>query len=147
MTTIKDVKQTLLTILKANIVLQDLLKKDSGGNWPIYQSFVQHAIYKPCVTIEGITDQAEVSALNDGYDGAKRYQWQHAVIQIDCWSMKNAEERDSLAVAVMKCLLKNPVSGTIYVQEPTVTALDEMDVKPPLWRKSLRFKVMYVMEA
>lgn len=147
MTTIQDVKKAVIAVLKADVAIQSLLEKDSSGNYPVYHSFIQHAIHKPCVTVEDVTDQSEVSALNDSYDGAKRYQWQYAVIQVDCWSGKNAEERDNLQIVVQKCLLKNVLSGVVYCHEPNILALDEMDVKPPLWRKSLRFKVMYVMEA
>ena len=68
------------------------------------------------------------------------------MIQIDCWSRKHADERDQLQVAVQKCLLKNSVTGTVYVQEPNILALDEPDVKPPLWRKSLRYRVFYILE-
>jgi len=143
---IVEVKKAIIDLLKADVTLQSLLTKDENGAWPIYHAFVSHKIHKPCVTVEDITDQAEVSGLKDGYDGSKRYQWQHAAIQIDCWSSKGAEERDNLQDAVQKCLLKNAVSGTICVQEPTIVTLDELDKPPLLWRKSLRFQVMYVLE-
>ncbi len=146
MSDIITVKKAIIDLLKADSNLQSLLTKDPNGNWPVYHTLVQHKIHKPCVTVEDITDQSEVSGLNDAYDGSKRYGWQFAVIQMDCWSSKHADERDQLQVAVQKCLLKNSVSGSIYVQEPSIVALDEPDVKPPLWRKSLRYRVMYVLE-
>ena len=121
-------------------------KKDEYGGMPIYHGYIGHEIHFPCITVMDVTDQAEVSGLNDGYDGEKRYQWQYAIIQIDCWSVNGAEERDSLADAVLKCLLKNEVSSVIYVQEPLVLTLDEVTRKPHLWRKAIRFKVMYVLE-
>jgi len=43
-------------------------------------------------------------------------------------------------------LTENSVTGTIYVQEPSIVALDEPDVKPPLWRKSLRYRIFYILE-
>jgi len=147
MSTIIAVKRAIIDLLKADSTLQSLLTKDAYDNWPIYHSLVQHKIHKPCITIEDITGQVEVSGLNDAYDGSKRYELNFATIQIDCWSSKHADERDQLATAVQKCLLKNQISQAVYVQEPTVVALDEPDVEPPLWRKSLRYRVMYVLEA
>lgn len=152
MTSIVDVKSAILNLLKSDVTLQGLVGKDSRGNYAIYQGYIQHEIHKPCVTVEDVTDQAEVAGLNDGYDGSKRYQWQYAVIQIDCWSDRHADERDKLQVAVQECLLRKENqdslygSGIIYVQEPLVSPLDEVDVKPPLWRKSLRYRVFYVLE-
>jgi len=143
---IVDIKKAIIDLLKADVTLQSLLSTDENGEVPVYHAFVSHKRHTPCVTVEDVTDQAEVSALNDGYDGSKRYQWQHAVIQIDCWSTDGPEERDRLQDAVQKCLLKNVPSGVIYCHEPLILALDKLDSKPLLWRKSLRFKVMYVME-
>jgi len=146
MSTIITVKKAIIDLLKADSTLQSLLTKDANGNWPIYHSLVQHKIHKPCITIEDVTSQGQVSGLNDSYDGSKRYEWQFAVIQVDCWSSKNAEERDNMEIAVEKCLLRNSVSGTLHVHEPTILAVDEPDVKPPLWRKSLRYRVFYLLE-
>ncbi len=147
MSDIGAVKTEILSLLKADETLQGLLGKDPRGNYPVYHSLVQHEIHKPSITVEDIVGQAETSGLNDAFDGVKRYQWRHSVIQVDCWSSKHAEERDRLAVAVRKCLLRNLVDQALYIQEPSITVLDETDVKPPLWRASLRFKVMYVLEA
>jgi len=152
LTSIVDVKAAIINILKSDVTLQGLVGKDSRGNYAIYHGYIQHRIHKPCVTVEDITDQAEVAGLNDAYDGVKRYQWQHAVIQIDCWSDKNADERDRLQVAVQECLLKKENqdalrdSGIIYLQEPLVLPLDEVNVKPPIYRKSLRYHVFYVLD-
>lgn len=146
MSDIITVKKAIIDLLKADSTLQSLLTKDRHGNWPIYHSLVQHKIHKPCLTVEDITETGEVSGLNDGYNGSKRYEWLFAVIQIDCWSGKHADERDQLQIAVQKCLLKNSISQAIYVQEPSIMALDESDVKPPLWRKSLRYRVFYILE-
>jgi len=122
------------------------LRGDEYNEMPIYHGYIEHKARLPCITIMDVTDQAEVSAFNNGYDGEKRYQWQHAVIQIDCWSKNSPEERDDLADAVLKCLLKNNVSGVLYLQEPLILTLDEVAWKPRLWRKAIRFKVMYVLE-
>jgi len=144
---IASIIKAIIDLLKADATIQSLLTKDEFGAWPVYHGYIDHEIHVPCITVMDVTDQAEVSGLNDGYDGAKRYQWQRAAIQIDCWSVNGAEERDSLADAVLKCLLKNSVSGVLYVQEPLVLTLDETARKPRLWRKAIRFKVMYVLEA
>jgi len=153
MSDIIAVKKAIINLLKADSTLQSLLEKDSNGNWPIYHTFVQHSIHKPCITVEDITDQGEVSGLNDSYDGAKRYGWHLAIIQIDCWSTKHADERDQLQVAVQECFLKGSnqnalrSSGVVYIQDPSILALDEPNVKPLLWRKSLRYSVFYILEA
>jgi len=152
MSTIITVKAAIINLLKTDLTLQSLLTKDVNGNWPIYHSLVQHVIHKPCITVEDAADQGEVSGLKDGYDGVKRCQWQVAVIQIDCWSGVNAEERDQLQIAVEKCLLNGSSqdtlrsSGIIYIQEPAIVALDEPYSQPPLWRKALRYRVFYSLE-
>jgi len=146
MSTIITVKKAIIDLLKADTTLQGLLTKDSNGNWPVYHSLVQHKIHKPCITIEDITGTGEISALDDSYDGSKRYEWNSAVIQIDSWSSKHADERDQIAVAVQKCLLKNRSAQSFFVQEHSVAVLDEPNVKPPLWRKSLRYRVFDTQE-
>jgi len=146
MSTIITVKKAIIDLLKADTTLQALLTKDPNGNWPIYHSLVQHKIHKPCITVEDVTGQVEVSGLNDAYDGSKRYEWCRPIVQVDCWSSKHADERDQLQIAVQNCLLKNSISQALYVQEPSIMALDEPDVKPPLWRKSLRYRVLFVQE-
>jgi len=146
MSGIVTVKQAIINLLKNDPSIQKLLPKDRNGRTPVYHGFIQHKIFKPCITVEDVMDQAEVSGLNDSYDGSKRYSWQFAVIQIDCWSDEGPEKRDKIASAVQKCLLKNTPSGVIYCHEPVVTALDEPDAKPPLWRKSIRYHVMYTLE-
>jgi len=153
MTDIITVKKAILDILKADSTLQNLLGKDKYGNIPIYHSFIQHRIHKPCITIEDVSDQGEVSSLNDAYDGTYRFEWHFAIIQIDCWSSNGPEERDQIQKAVQKCLLNDSnqqalrSNGIIYLQEPSIRALDEMDVKPPLWRKSLRYRVFYILDS
>ena len=146
-----DVKRAIIEVLKSDETLRGLLGKDGRNDYPIYHAFIQHRIHRPCITVEDVTDKAENAGLNDAFYGDKRYQWQHAVIQIDCWSSKNPNERDKLQVAVQKCLLKNQdllrEKGIIYMQEPLVFPLDEVNVKPPLWRKCLRYHVFYILEA
>jgi len=146
MSTIITVKKAIIDLLKADSTLQSLLTKDAKGNWPVYAGIMQHRIHKPCVTLEDISQSGELSGFLDSYDGSKKYEWQFATIQVDCWSMSRADERDQLQIAVQKCLLKNRASQTFFIMEPTLAVLDELDVKPPLWRKSLRYRVFYVQE-
>jgi len=113
----------------------------------VYLEWIARTAVFPCLSIVEAVDQAEVSGLGDSYDGVYRYQWHNAVVQVDCWSNKSADERDKLETTVRKCLLKNAVNQVFCVQEPAVAVLDELDVKPPLWRASLRFKVMFATEA
>lgn len=141
------VKRSIIDLLKSDLTLQSLLTRDLRGQWPIYHSLIQQEAHMPCITVECVTEDTEVPAFNDAFDGLRRFEWCLAIIQVDCWSRRHAEERDRIAAAVEKCLLRNPVSGTIYVQGSTVMALDETNVKPPLWRKSLRFRIMYIFEA
>jgi len=147
------VKSAIINLLKGDEAIRSLLGLDSRGQTPVYHSLIQHRIHKPCVTVEDVTDSGEVSGLNDAYDGVSRYEWHLAVIQIDCWSGRGAEERDQIEAAVQRCLLKGSSqaslrsAGVVSIQEPTIQALDEVDVKPPLWRKCLRYRVFYVLEA
>jgi hypothetical protein len=99
------------------------------------------------VTVGDTADYGETSALGYGFDGSKRYEWRYALIQIDCWSNKGLAERDALQAAVEDCLARNSLDEALFASEESVLSLDEHDTKPPLWRKSLRFKVMYVLEA
>jgi len=151
------VKKAIINLLREDRTIRNLLGEDQRGNCPVYHSFVQHVIHKPCITVEDVTDQGEVSGLNDGYEipggyeAPRRSEWHHAVIQIDCWSSRNADERDQIQLAVERCLLKGVnqgflrSKGVVSVQEPLILALDEVDVKPPVWRKSLRYRVFYVL--
>ena len=147
------VKSAIINLLKDDEGIKSILGLDSRGQTPVYHSLIQHRIHKPCITVEDVTDTGEVSALNDAYDDVSRYEWHLAVIQIDCWSGRGAEERDQIEAAVQRCLLKgsNQASlrsaGIISIQEPSIQALDEPAHKPPLWRKCLRYRVFYILEA
>jgi len=141
-----DIEKSFINLLKSDTALQNLLGKDNNGQYPIYHSFVPQKTHMPCVTVETSMERGETSGLNDSFSVLKRYEWYFAVIQVDCWSCNSAYERDMLAETVLKCLLKNEVPGAVYVQEPTVLTLDEPKFRPPIWRKSLRFKVMHILE-
>jgi len=147
------VKKAVLDVLRADLDLQSLLGKDENGDTPVYHSLVQHKMHKPCITVEDVTGQGEVSGLNDSFDGSKRYEWQHGDLQVDCWSGGNAEERDKIAEAVERCFLNGSNqdslrgNGVISIQEPRSVALDEPNSEPPLWRKALRYRVFYISES
>jgi len=147
-----EVKKAIINVLKADESLMRLLGKDKSGNIPIYHSLVLNRLNKPCITIEDISSLNEISALNDGYDGSKRIQFNRVIIQIDCWS--NApEERDRLADLVEKALLKSSsqaaleAKGILHVGNIQRMTLDEPDWKPPVFRKMLRYTFMYEVEA
>jgi len=146
MTDIASIKSSIISILKNDSTLQNVLGRDREGNIPVYASYITRKTSFPCITVMDVTEQSEVSGFNDSYDGNRKYSWQYAVIQIDCWSASGPSERDNLQVAVQKCLLNNTPAGVLYCHEPIVTVLDEPDAKPPLWRKSIRYHVMYVLE-
>jgi hypothetical protein len=141
-----DIEKAFINLLKSDLTLQNLLSKDYSGQYPVYHSFVPQKTYLPCITVETSMERGETSGLKDSFSDSKRFEWYFAVVQVDCWNNKSAYERDMLADAVLRCLLKNEVPGAIYVQEPNILTLDEPEFKPPIWRKSLRFKVMYVLE-
>jgi len=153
MVDIITVKAAIINLLRNDSSLQSLLTKDSNGNWPVYHSLIQHTLHKPCVTIEDALDQGEVSGLNDSYDGSKSYEWREAQIQIDCWSTSGPEERDRLQATVQKCLLKKAnqealrSSDIIEIKIPVIRPLDDVSVNPPLWRKSLSYKVFYILDS
>ena len=140
MTDIIDVKKKVRDILSVDQSVSAII------GTRVFIGWIERDYTFPCVTIIDVSDQAEVSGLNQGYDGAKRYQWHHAIIQIDCWSIKGADERNQLKRAVQKCLLRSDAEGVFHIQELMVQSLNEFDVKPPLWRMSLRYNVMYVLE-
>ena len=151
MSTITTVKKAIINLLKADVDLQTLLGKDQKGNIPVYASFEEHKIHKPSITVDDIAETSEVSALNDDYDGQTRKEWCYPVIQIDCWA-GDRTLRDQLASQVRRAILKGQATlrregGVIMVFPPLVVILDEPDAKPPIWRKSLRYRLWYVLEA
>jgi hypothetical protein len=140
MTSIIDVKKKIRDILLADQIVSAIVGTHVFIGW------IERGYMFPCVSIVDVSDQAEVSGLNQGFDGVNRYQWHYAVIQVDCWSSKSAEERNQLKRVVQKCLLRSDAEDVFHVQEVTAQSLNEFDVKPPIWRMSLRYNVTYVLE-
>jgi len=146
------IKQAIVDLLKNDSDIQGLLGKDRRGNIPVYLGFSQvlQRTRFPCITVDDVTEVGEVSGLADGYDGSNVQEWYWLTAQIDCWA-KTVSERDSIAVQVKKTILKGKdtlrSSGVVMIQEPSVVMLDEPDAHPPIFRKSLRYRVFYVLEA
>ena len=146
------VKQAIVDLLKNDTDMQTLLGKDRQGETPVYLGYenILKKTWFPCVTVDEVSESGETSGLSDGYDGLNVSEWYYAVIQVDCWA-KTAEQRDSLLTQVKKTILKGKLSlqssGIIMISEPTVTALDEPDAKPPIFRRSIRYRVFYILEA
>lgn len=151
MSTVTTVKTAIINLLRADADIQAMLGKDRRGNIPVYAGFEEHKIHKPCITVDDVAETAEVSALNDDYDGQTRREWCYLTVQIDCWA-GNRDLRDQLATQIRKVILKGQATlrtegGVIMISPPSVTILDEPDARPPIWRKSLRYRLWYVLEA
>lgn len=146
------VKQALVDLLKNDSNIQSLLGKDRRGNIPVYLGFSQvlHRTHFPCITVDDVTEVGEVSGLNDGYDGSKYCEWYWFTCQVDVWA-KTVTSRDQIASQVKKTVLagKDTLrnSGIRMIQEPNVVVLNELDGKPPIFRKSIRYRIFYVLES
>jgi len=76
----------------------------------------------------------------------------HGTVQVDVWSQEGPLERDQLAKAVKDALCNKTnfqamQSSGFVLGSPVVRALDELDRKPPLYRKSLSFTVLYFTDS
>jgi hypothetical protein len=140
LTDIIDVKKEVRDVLLADTGVSNIVGSQ------VYIGWFERDFTLPCVTIFDSSETVEPAGINDAYDGSSRYQFRHAIVQIDCWSSRNPEERDRLQDAVQKCLLKSALSSVLFVQEPSIRALDELDVKPLFWRKCLSYRSLFVRE-
>jgi hypothetical protein len=140
LTNIIDVKKEVRDVLLADMGVSSMVGSQVHIGW------FERDFNLPCVTIFDPSETVEPAGINDAYDGSSRYQFRHAIVQIDCWSSRNPEERDRLQDAVQRCLLKSSLSAVLFVQEPSIRAIDELDVKPLLWRKSLSYRSLFVRE-
>jgi len=108
---------------------------------------VGRMMWLPSVTVTDVTDHGEVSGLNDSYDGGKRYEWDHALIQIDAWA-KTATSRDEISARIKKILLKASTEFReigVSLSAPVVATLNE--AKRLIFRHSLRYDCFFVTEA
>ena len=135
MTDIIDVKEKIREIL-----LSDSNVFGYVGT-RIYIGWFERDFTLPCITIYDPSETGEVGMLGgdkDQYNGT---------VQIDVWS-KDPLSRDELAKAVKTALgnktnFQSMQASGFIISSPTVRALDELDVKPPVYRKSLQFTVLY----
>jgi len=146
------IKQALVDLLKNDTDIQNLLGKDREGNYPVYLGFerILQQPFLPCITVDDSYEDGDVSGLGDGYDGSKYKEWYTFVPQIDCWA-KTVNKRDSIVSQVKKTILKGKStlrsSGIVMIQDPSIVVLNELERKPPIFRKSMRYRIFYIVEA
>jgi len=146
------IKQALVDLLKSDTDIRNLLGKDREGDYPVYLGFERllETPFLPCITVDDSYEDGDVSGLGDGYDGSTYKEWYWFVTQIDCWA-KTVNNRDSITSQIKKTILKKKAtlrsSGIIMIQDPSVIVLNELDRKPPIFRKSMRYRIFYILEA
>jgi len=149
MTDLADVKNKFLEVLKGDSELASLLGKDRKGQVPVYLGWQQgQKVRLPSVSIIDVADVGEVSGLGDLLAGGKRYEWYHALIQVDVWAGET-DKRDQISAQIKRVVLKESVDfehAGMMVSPPSVTPVDEPEANPPIFRHSLRFPVFYVVE-
>lgn len=152
MSDVLTIKGALVDLLGNDADIQSLLGKDREGNCPVYLGFerVLQQPFWPCITVDDSYEDGDVSGLNDGYDGSSYKEWYWFVPQIDCWA-KTVSKRDSIVSQVKKTILKGKAalrsSGVLIIQDPSIVILNELDRKPPIFRKSMRYRIFYIVEA
>jgi len=141
MTDIIDVKKKIREILLADSQVKGVVDDR------VYLGWLEEDYTLPCITIIDVTENGDVAELSGGmdeYDG---------LLQVDVWCRASASKsgsllRDELAKAVKTALGKKAnfqsmQSAGFILNPPTVRALDELGMKPPIYRKSLQFRVLY----
>ena len=140
MTDMLDVKRKIREIL-----LSDQAIKEIVGD-RVYIGWIERPFRHACITIFDPSERGEPAMLGgtqDQYVGT---------VQVDVWSRKDPTERDRLAKAVKAVLgrkanFKSMQASGFILGSPEVRTLDELNVKPPIYRKSLRFTVLYWTES
>jgi len=140
MTDIIDVKKKIRDILLADTTVSSLV--DSR----VYIGYFKRSLQLPCITI---IDSSENGANADLGGNMDEYA---SIVQIDVWSEKNPLERDQIVKAVKSALgnktnFQSMQSSGFVLGSPTIRSLDELDVKPLLYRKSMQFTVLYWTES
>jgi len=147
MTDLSDVKQKVVDVLKADSTLATLLGNDAAGEVPVYKEWpMGKMMWLPEVTVTDILDRGEISGLNDAYDGSKRYEWDHGLIQVDVWA-RDAASRDGISTRAKKVLLKALADFRaigISLSAPEIMALNE--AKRLIFRHSLRYTAFFATE-
>ena len=139
MTDIMDVKRKIREILLADSAIKEIVEDR------VYIGWFERRFRLPCITIfdpSEFGEPAMLGGVQDQYVG---------VVQVDVWSRKSVE-RDKLAKAAKKALgnkanFKDMQASGFILGSPEVRTLDEIDVKPIIYRKSLRFTVLYWTES
>jgi len=140
LTDIIDVKKKVREILLADSSVVALVEDR------VYIGWYERSFALPCITVFDVSETGEVGMLGgtqDQYNGT---------VQVDVWSGESPLERDQLAKVVKTALGKKTnfqsmQSSGFVIGSPTVRTLDELDVEPPLYRKSLSFPVLYFTES
>lgn len=139
MTDIIDVKKKIRAVLLADSIVSGYV----GSR--IYIGWFMRRYRLPCITIVDTSETGDVGML-----GGEKDEY-HGTVQVDVWSENSPLERDRIVKAVKNALGKKEnfedmqASGFI-LGPPTIRTLDELDVKPPTYRKSLQFMVLYWTE-
>jgi len=136
LTDIIDVKKKVREVLLADSQVAALAEDR------VYIGWYERNFALPCITVFDVSETGEVGMLGgtqDQYNGT---------VQVDVWSGKSPLERDQLAKAVKAALgnktnFQDMQASGFILGSPTVRTLDELDIKPPLYRKRLSFPVMY----
>ena len=107
----------------------------------VYVGWLERSYTLPCITITDVSEVGEPSSLGDDCDKFT------CILQVDVWC-KGVLQRDELAEAVKAALgkktnLQSMQSAGFILSPPMIRALDELDMKPPVYRKSLQFRVHY----
>ena len=136
MTDIIDVKKKIREILLADSTVKSLV----GSR--VYIGWLERSFQLPCVTIIDPSENGEVGMLGGEKDEYR------SLVQVDVWSEEGPLQRDQLSKAVKASLGKKAnfsqmQTAGFVLGSPTIRALDELDMKPPLYRKSLQFTVLY----
>jgi len=150
LTDLGDVKNNFLAILKGDATLVGMLGKDRKGEIPVYLGWQQsQKVRLPSVSIIDVADVGEVAGLGDLLAGGKRYEWYHAIIQVDAWA-SDTDKRDEISAQMKKVVLGKTTEfeqARLSVSPPSLIPVDEVEENSPIFRHSLRFPVWYVMEA
>ena len=146
MTDIIDVKKKIRDVLLADAGVSAVV------GVKVYIGWLERSFSLPCVTIFDPSEHGEVGMLGGAQD---EY---NSVVQVDVWCRGDSKSgplnRDELAKAVKVALGKKTnfaamQAAGFVLGSPNVVSLDESeeDMKSPVYRKSLRFPVMYYSES
>ena len=135
-----DVKRKIREILLSDPTIKGIVEDR------VYIGWIERQFRHACITIFDPSERGEPAMLGgtqDQYVGT---------IQVDVWSRKDPIERDQLAKAVKAVLgkkanFKSMQTSGFILGSPSIRTLDELDVKPPIYRKSMRLTVLYWTES